>query len=314
MRLHAVRWLLISSCLAQVAAANDFRRVVVQRGLPDAGVADCYVWEDSVDYNGGGSSDLYVGNVGVGEKQTFLQFDLSGLPRAARIATATLGVTANGTAQVPIRVHRARTPWDELTATWATDATNFEPAVEFTLAPVSDETSLVDVTALVQDWVTRPTANTGLVFEQERGMGATTLASSEHPDEWRRPFLDLVYDVPPLLVGTPPALAAACEVPLLYPLRAHAPGASRFELAGDVGQVDADGVFTWTPARTDRGAHVFTLTVADATRREDVTLEVDVQCSRGLTVGCATDGGLATLVPLALWVLRRRRGKFPAAP
>jgi hypothetical protein len=110
----------------------------------------------------------------------------------------------------------------------------------------------------------------------------------------------------PLIRSTVPALSASCGVPFRYPLRAHAPAATAFTLAGGPAQVDAaTGELTWTPAKSDRGAHSFAVEAGDGSRTENLDVEISVECSSDLKVGFGcSSAGLSPLLLLGLALLR----------
>lgn len=309
-----MRHFVVAACfLASAAHANSFQHQTVQRGPVREDVIDCYIWEESPDYNGGSSDTLYTGLVGASDKVAFLRFDLSGVPSGARVASATLTLVVEANGGVPIAVRRVIDPWTELEPTWATfsDSMDFG-APEAVFTPVAGKVS-VDVTGLVQAWVNEPANNFGLALTQATLTQSSTFRSSDWGTASERPSLDVVFDQPPpqadLITDLPPKLEASCDVPLAYSLRAHAP-VGRFTLASSVAAIDADtGLFQWTPGRADRGVHSFAVKVDDGSRSGELQLDVNVQCTRGLGVGvgCSSVPVGAVVFALGLFARRVRR-------
>jgi hypothetical protein len=296
------RWCALLAVLgASVASANPFQRVVVQRA--DAGVvSDCYIWEESPNYNGGSSDTLYTGPVGSTDKRAFLRFDVSSIPREARVLRAWVTLTVSSNGGVPTRVHRVTKPWTELEPTWATFADEFDPAVEATFTPVPGRVSF-DLTELVAAWVSGQRSNFGVLLEQDTMTASSTYRSSDWEVASERPELEIVYEnVGPLVTDAPPDLSAACEVPLTYSLKAHAPRANRFTLAPQsTAELDPrSGVFTWTPTREELGAFTFSVKADDGVVTEEFTL--------------GRHRGVRARAPRRAWLLRRSRPRGGRRP
>lgn len=175
------------------------------------GLQDTYLnlWEPSK--NNGASSRLWVGAPGV--MYPLLRFDLSALPSHAHIIKATLqlhqyGSSGSGPARLALSAHRVLRPWDEQAANWdwATTSTRWESrgAIGSTdrqsstvgVAQLLQKTGLasVDVTALVQGWVSGAYSNNGLLLQ---GTSDRTLIyyfyASEHSTASLRPGLEIQY-------------------------------------------------------------------------------------------------------------------------
>ncbi|MFO0594635.1 MAG: DNRLRE domain-containing protein [Myxococcaceae bacterium] len=305
MRSLAVSLLLFASG----AWANGWTHLSLQRGADGGAIDDCYIWGESLDYNGN-SDTLYVGLVGTADKETFVHFDLSQVPATAVVAQAWLTLTVTSTSGVEVRAHHASRAWAETEPTWGTFATAFEAPVVARFTP-GEGRVVVDVTAAVADWVAGRHPNFGLALEQDPGSNSSTFASSDSPTAVDRPVLDVVFapTSAPLISEQPPALSASCDVPFTYSLRGHAPLATEFSLAGAEGAVDAQsGLFTWTPSRKSVGTHDFSVQVKDpASRTGQLDFHVDVTCTRGFGVGCSSGVGGAWWLAF-LWLARRKKG------
>ncbi len=300
---------LVACCVGSVVAAAP-ARVTLQRGTAGA-VQDCYIWSSSPASNGN-SDTLYTGLVGAGDKNALLRFDLAPVPDGARILDARLVLEVTGNGGVPIGVHPITAAWTETAPTWTSFGTAYDPTPVAMFTPVAGRVS-VGVTGLAQLWADGGRANYGVMLVQDPGTAASTFRSSDSSTVSLRPALEVLYELPGPLVASPaPALDAACQVPFRYPLKAAAPDATGFTLAGapeGLALDEASGELTWTPSRAQRGEHTLSVTVRDGRRTEVMPVVVTVQCAGPLKVGldCAAvpGEGLAALA-LALLALRRR--------
>jgi hypothetical protein len=101
------------------------------------------------------------------------------------------------TALSTVRVHRITAPWLEATANWFNFNSAFDPFVEasFSNKWVGYTGNVnVDITPLVQEWVSGTFENDGLLLEQS-GPGYTNYWSSENVPGLR-PWLHLCYVIP----------------------------------------------------------------------------------------------------------------------
>lgn len=300
---------LLTSCVCAVAIAAP-TRVTLQRGISGT-VQDCYIWSSSPTTNGN-STTLYTGLVGAGDKNALLQFDLSPVPDGARILDARLLLKVTGNGGVPIRVHRITAAWAETAPNWNTFGSAYDTAAVTTFTTVAGHV-FVGLTALTQAWVDGEVPNYGVMLVQDPGTASSTFSSSEISTVSERPSLDVLYEVPGPLVAAPtPALDAACQVPFRFPLKAAAPDATSFTLAGAPGGLTLDassGDLSWTPVRDQKGEHTLSVTVSDGRRTATLPVVVNVQCAGPLKVGLdctAVPGSGLTMLALALLALRRR--------
>jgi hypothetical protein len=301
------------------AQGDEPLRFSAQRGATDAGVQDSYIWEESPDYNGN-SAVLYVGLVGSTDKVSFVRFDVSALPSSIEVLEGRLVLEASGVSGVPIGVHRVTAPWEETAPTWASFSMNFEATPVATFTP-REGRNVVDVTTAVREWVERGT-NHGLALRQPPLTASSTFHASEHATVSWRPLLEVLYREPqPLVAVALPAapLEAACATEFTYPLRAHAPGATRFtatELPAGLTLDETTGELRWRPSRADVGARTFTVSVTDGRQQADLTVAVDVKCNAEYQVGCsavpAAQGlGLGLLLLGARLLRRWGSGRAP---
>ncbi|MGA3049799.1 MAG: DNRLRE domain-containing protein [Terracidiphilus sp.] len=131
-------------------------------------VGDAYVNSAHPTTNYGALSNLYVGNGGT----ALIQFDLSSLPAgttASQIGKATLGLYVNriNTSGL-VNVQPVTGTWNESTVTFATIPTLGSTVASFTPA-VAEQFIVIDVTSLVQGWVTTPGSNLGVALSSASG-------------------------------------------------------------------------------------------------------------------------------------------------
>ena len=299
--------------LISAAAWAGGPRLVTLQDDGSGGVDDCYIWQESPDYNGN-SDTLYVGLVGTTDKMTFIRFDVSALA-GLTVVEARLVLQVMGTSGQAIRVHRVTAPWAETEPTWATFSTNYEATPVTSFTPAAGRVT-VDLTTLAQQWVSGAT-NNGFALVQDTLTSPTTFYSSDHATLSLRPALELLVEDPvvpgPLVTGDVPPLEASCSVAFRYPLAAYAPDATSFTLSSGSGpSLDAStGELTWTPERGDRGTHEWVVTASDGQRTDTLTVSIEVACTQQpLTVGCtAVPGGLAWALGGLALALRRRRAR-----
>ncbi len=129
--------------------------------------------------NYGSLSNLYVGN----GSTALIQFDLSSLPNgttASQISKATLVIFVNRI-NTPglLTVQPVTSAWTESSVTFATIPTLGTSTSSFTPA-VADQFITVDVTSLVQGWLTTPASNYGIALS---ATSANVVLDSKESDE-----------------------------------------------------------------------------------------------------------------------------------
>ena len=168
-------------------------RTLIHRVLQDGlagydGTRDTSIdaWKPTTNYGTDGSLRVRQGDV----KASLLRFDLSIVPRSARLQSARLRVYINertNTGSMQLQGYVLTRPWDEAAATWlqadaehkwsaaganATPADRLEtPVFDVSLGTASSWIE-VDVTRAVESWLLNPAANHGLVI---KGSGAVSV-------------------------------------------------------------------------------------------------------------------------------------------
>lgn len=164
-----------------IGDACDEVCVLVQRGTYGA-VEDTFVVAQTPDLNSGAYEYLYTGTTSSGDKLSLLHFDLSFIPQAAIVTTATLSVfnTYQSTSST-VRVHRASAAWTESTATW-NNYGGYDSFVEGTLSIPANTFGFVsaDVANAVQDWVDDVEPNNGFAIEEDFNSSKTVYRASEY--------------------------------------------------------------------------------------------------------------------------------------
>ncbi|MBK8259262.1 MAG: DNRLRE domain-containing protein [Polyangiaceae bacterium] len=135
-------------------------------------------------------------------KLGLLRFDLSGVPTAARVqsATVTLHQKTNGAAGT-VNVYKVTASWDESTVTWSSFASAYSPDVAASFATAAGSSKGLisfDATNLAKAWVKGP--NFGLVLSENSDR--TRFKTKEAQVIQKRPRLDLCY-LPP---ASPPPM------------------------------------------------------------------------------------------------------------
>jgi hypothetical protein len=130
--------------------------------------ADAYISSASPTTNFGTAPTLSIapGNTAL------VQFDLSGIPANANVAAAFLRVFVDKvTTAGAVQYALVTSPWAEGTVTFSTSPTT---AAAFNSAPVTTANAfvLVDVTAVVQSWISNPATNFGIAIS---GVGAASV-------------------------------------------------------------------------------------------------------------------------------------------
>ena len=151
-------------------------------------VGDAYVNSAHPAMNYGSLSNLYVNSNGT----ALLQFDLSALPAgttASQIGSATLKLYVNrvNTSGL-VNVAPVNSAWSESTVTY-----NSIPALGSTVASFTPATAeqyiVVDITSLVQEWVTTPSSNYGVALTT--GSGDVVFDSKENDETGHAAHLDI---------------------------------------------------------------------------------------------------------------------------
>jgi len=184
---------------------------------------DAWVWSlpkaDTVNfgennlYNGGLNNVIrseawkWYGRVEVDTIRSFLYFDLSQIPKNASIIEAKLSLfyyaNPGFTPQLganSILIIIVLESWKENTVTWQNQPkTSSHNEV---IVPPSDSLNQsyldIDVRNIVQEWIYFPEHNFGFLIRllKESEFNGCTFASSEHPEQLLRPYLEITYISP----------------------------------------------------------------------------------------------------------------------
>jgi len=194
-----VRW----SWLAIVLAMATVRVSAVEPVL----TADAHVNSARPGANSGTISNLNVG----GGYTALLQFDLSTLPSgttASRISRAVLRLYCNR-ADVPgsINVLTVNSAWGEYSVTFS-NMPGLAASAQAVSIRQADAYVFVDITALVQEWVTTPSSNNGIALTSDAA--AAQFDSKENDLTGHAPALDVTLSSqgPAGLKGDPGASGA----------------------------------------------------------------------------------------------------------
>lgn len=204
-------------------------------------VQDSWVDATQPTSNFGGDASLHVGMAvqpatgGLGERQTLVQFDLSGLPAGATIVDATLQlyqIAASGSDAYQVRPDAAGHSWQEAAVTWANKPSNSnlgDPAITLSY---STGWKQWNVKQTVQDWQDHRVANFGFVLV---GMNPAGVPPSERVFSAREttggtgPTLTIVYEGGATATFTPTrtAMPTATRTPTATATRTATPTATR---------------------------------------------------------------------------------------
>jgi hypothetical protein len=140
--------------------------------------ADSYAWSLQPTQNYGSQIALVVKS----GANSYIQFNLSTLPTGASVSKATLRLFVDAVAKNgSFNVYPVTSSWSESTLTW-----NTAPTVGASVAgPITVNGSslnqfvLIDVTSLVQGWVSGSTVNHGLALELVGTTGSFSFDSKE---------------------------------------------------------------------------------------------------------------------------------------
>lgn len=148
-----------------------------------------------------------------GKDEGLFWFGLTAVPANAVVSSATLTLFVNGSASdAPINVHRATAPWSEASVSYASFGQSYALPTSAVLHPTSANAfKSVDVTSVVQAWVSGGQANNGLVLETASPK-KTIFVSAEGSDVTQRPALRVCYTTPPIdhCASDPCANGGAC--------------------------------------------------------------------------------------------------------
>ncbi|KYF63987.1 hypothetical protein BE11_05730 [Sorangium cellulosum] len=138
-------------------------------------------------------------NGATGEKRGLFRFDLSPIPAGSLVTSAKFyTLTYTSTAQT-VRIHEVLAPWTEKLVTW-NNFGGIDPVTLTSFVPKVTGWSEVDLTGIVQEWVSGTIPNYGILLEEDP-IGATSYKGSAHSDLSYRPFVEVCYTTPKGSIG-----------------------------------------------------------------------------------------------------------------
>ena len=207
---------------------------VQQRDGEAKTVADAIIASQLPNTNDGTIDRLYVGGDANGEQQSLIRFDLEFIPPNVVIDAATYEMYMLTTGPGTVRLHQVNENWEETAVTWNNFNQNYQQHTEGFFAYDNIGTHAVDLTNIVQNWVSGAEQNYGLLLEQNIG-SLDYGKSSEYTYEPTRPVLNICYHVESNTLPSPWTSADIGNVDL--------PGASHF--ANDLFTIQASGNQIW---------------------------------------------------------------------
>lgn len=178
-----------------------------QSTVPFSAAADTSIDESEPNNNNGADLQLLLSNTGAAQQRALLQFDLSPLPAAAHVVSASLQLHFEGMASsssVDVSVQALSRQWDEAYASWNrasvdelweapggdTEAKTYATA---SIEPLSPGAVQWDVSELLRRWIEQGQNNAGLMLLVEAGGDTLQFSSREHSVLAQRPRLTLKY-------------------------------------------------------------------------------------------------------------------------
>lgn len=148
----------------------------------------------------------------ISNHRSLIRWDLSAIPSNAVVSSADVSFFFNPTSVNASGVHsqlsgpnnaileKITAPWDENVVTWnnqPTTATGTSVALPASPSATADYIN-IPITSLVQDMVSNPTTNYGLMLKlvTESYYRCLLFASSDHPNENLHPILNVCYSIP----------------------------------------------------------------------------------------------------------------------
>jgi chitodextrinase len=173
----------------------------VNEATSGTGFKDTYVspmWGGNDNFGGGSGLNIYNPETLYYSRGMFA-FDLSAFTQPFAKAELVLHLDLPATVNIPFRIHTNQGTWIEGTGTWANDDNSGvtqatappmseTPVVEGTVAAGSSELR-VDITALVNDWVSGAQPNHGIAITHGVRWNSLSILTRENGDRARRPAL-----------------------------------------------------------------------------------------------------------------------------
>ncbi len=160
--------------------------------------ADVAVRSDLPDSNFGGSETLELINGPTMSSEFYIFLPVEGLEEAAAVTSCTLRLyntwDGSGDDPLPTLVGHLSSHWNEMEVVWNDDLQHTSGATHAHVSYVSRQYS-IDITGFVDDWMTGAFTNLGISIETDYSDTPLrfSFASREHPDEEKRPRLEIEY-------------------------------------------------------------------------------------------------------------------------
>ncbi|EYF08633.1 adventurous gliding motility protein Q [Chondromyces apiculatus DSM 436] len=172
--------------------------LTIQRGTSGT-VADSTLWQSAPTWSDHSNQRISSGtSVTGGYSRSLVHFDLGAVPSGATVLSADFTVHQlfkNGSSAT-VDVLRVTAPWSETTVNWGNFGGAVDPTPEASFVAVGSGGSgnrTVDLSDLVQDWVSGAVANHGVAIDAPTDLSRSEFRSSENPVTAERPSLSLCY-------------------------------------------------------------------------------------------------------------------------
>lgn len=150
---------------------------VIRRDALASDVVDTTLASDKPDTVFGDGASAFTGFLANEERQTLLRFDLGVVPEGAEIWSGSLTLHHQGASAELVLAHLVTAPWSEKDATWSSFGKAYEPGVLASFF-TSGGAVTVDLTEVVEAWVSGAWVNHGILLAQQLG-SPTTFRTSD---------------------------------------------------------------------------------------------------------------------------------------
>lgn len=150
---------------------------LIRRESSGSEVLDTMIASDKPDTVFGDGDVAFTGYANGEQRRTLLRFDLAAVPERAEVWSSSLTLYHQGTSPELVIAHLVTAPWSEKDATWSSFGESY---AEGALASffTSGGAVTVDLTQVVQAWLSGEWDNDGILLEQQAGL-QTTFRTSE---------------------------------------------------------------------------------------------------------------------------------------
>lgn len=175
--------------------------VILQNGADQyQGMQDTYVASASADANFGNDDAFNADgdDSGNGELVALMQWDLSSVPSNALISMVDINLEVFNTSPGEYHVFVMNSAWQENTATWGSTTPDLHQGDQIgTLLPSTSGNYTLGLNArgveVVQQWVTQPSTNFGMMIRSAGTNDGVDIRSSEYATIGQRPSFTLTY-------------------------------------------------------------------------------------------------------------------------